>query len=145
MRNKKYSKPMMLMEQFVPQEYISGCDWEMSGWDPTTQTQLSNSTKFWVDMGVQGVIDETDYDPKAKYNTDGAGTGPAESAVKAWWLAANEKPEQIFNAGDAAARFEVFKRLQDEKKAGYVDAVRNPKNDNNHYYAGAIIRVLNHS
>ena len=78
MRNKKYSKPMMLMEQFVPQEYIYGCDWEMSGWGPTTQTQLSNSTKFWVDMGVQGVIDETDYDPKAKYNTDGAGTGPAD-------------------------------------------------------------------
>lgn len=135
--------PNMDVQVFTPQEYLAVCEYYMDGVDPVTGTTITSSTKFWIDSGVQGVIDAEDYYKFATNQTDGAGWGSVETLVKAWWADSNKEAEKIYNAGSSEQKYAKFSELQEQKLAGYVDAVVNP--GNNHYYAGSIKMSKNNS
>ena len=137
---KDYAKPFLRIELFCPQDFVAVCEYYMDGIDPINNASITSSTKFWLDDGNDGVINGSDYYKHATNQTDGAGSGPIESLVKAWWAISNDKAEDIYNATDKMA---VFRDYQEKGWAGYVDAVINPKND--HYYAGTIKFAKNNS
>lgn len=137
MGNKEYSKPVLEIERFVPQEYIAACDYYLDGIDPINNASIASSTKFWLDSGQDGIINGTDYDHKYVAQTDGAGWGDKEDLVKAWWAVDNNVGKDIY------ANPSKFAQYQSQGKAGYVDAVFDPSNS--HYHAGTVRMKKNSS
>ena len=137
MGKKEYSKPVMSLEVFKPQEYVAMCEYYLDGIDPINNTSITSSTKFWYDDGQDGIINGTDYDHHHVSQTDGAGWGYKDEVVKAWWAVDNNVGNDIY------AHPEKFADYQSDGKAGYVDAVYDPTDK--HYHAGTIRMKKNHS
>ena len=46
---KSYQKPLMVSEEFVPQEYVAACSPDIS-WQPKPNaTPYSSDSHFWID------------------------------------------------------------------------------------------------
>ena len=142
-RIEKWESLRLEAQEFLAQEFVAACEYYMDGIDPISGTNITSSTKFWLDSGTQGVIDGTDFEHSSTNQTDGAGWGPSESLVKAWWASSNNIGNAIYGAGDSTAKYAKFLEYQADGKAGYVDAVINPSN--HHYHAGSIKFSKNNS
>ena len=137
MGKKEYSKPVMRLEVFKPQEYVAVCEYYMDGIDPINNASINSSTKFWPDSNQDGVINGTDYSKHYTFQTDGAGWGSKDEIVKAWWAIGNTEGNHLHDHP------EDFEEYQANGWAGYVDAVYDPSNK--HYHAGTITVKKNHS
>ena len=142
-RIEKWESLRLETQNFMAHDFIAVCEYYMDGIDPISGTAITSSTKFWLDSGVKGVIDADDFNHHATNQTDGAGWGPTESLVKAWWAESNNVGNDIYDEVGADAKYAKFLYYQDLGKAGYVDAVINTSN--NHYHAGTIKFSKNNS
>lgn len=131
----------MFLESFQPQEYCSVCEFFIVPTDPDNSVQIHPSFKFWKDYGQNHIIDGTDYNHHYEYQTDGQeGWGDKDTYTWAWWAAGKNTADSIFNASN---KWEMFLEKQAQGRAGHVEAVINPQNE--HYHAGHVTEVRNHS
>ena len=57
MKKKSYQKPLMVSEEFVPQEYVAACSPDIS-WQPKPNaTPYSSDSHFWIDKNNNGILD----------------------------------------------------------------------------------------
>jgi len=56
MKKKSYQKPLMVSEEFVPQEYVAACSPDIS-WQPKPNaTPYSSDSHFWIDKNNNGIL-----------------------------------------------------------------------------------------
>ena len=56
MKKKSYQKPLMVSEEFVPQEYVAACSPDIS-WQPKPNaTPYSSDSHFWIDIHATTVV-----------------------------------------------------------------------------------------
>ena len=63
MKKKSYQKPLMVSEEFVPQEYVAACSPDIS-WQPKPNaTPYSSDSHFWIDKNNNGILDTNEQIP----------------------------------------------------------------------------------
>ena len=77
MKKKSYQKPLMVSEEFVPQEYVAACSPDIS-WQPKPNaTPYSSDSHFWIDKNNNGgekgqyVFEDTSKERLFAYKTKG--------------------------------------------------------------------------
>lgn len=52
MKKKSYQKPLMVSEEFVPQEYVAACSPDISWRPKPNATPYSSDSHFWIDKTI---------------------------------------------------------------------------------------------
>ena len=70
MKKKSYQKPLMVSEEFVPQEYVAACSPDIS-WQPKPNaTPYSSDSHFWIDKNNNGILDTNEQINSNRYTCD---------------------------------------------------------------------------
>ena len=76
MKKKSYQKPLMVSEEFVPQEYVAACSPDIS-WQPKPNaTPYSSDSHFWIDKNNNGILDTNEQINSNRYTCDNSGALP---------------------------------------------------------------------
>lgn len=76
MKKKSYQKPLMVSEEFVPQEYVAACSPDIS-WQPKPNaTPYSSDSHFWIDKNNNGILDTNEQINSNRYTRDNSGALP---------------------------------------------------------------------
>lgn len=137
MRNKKYSKPIMNLEVFTPQEYINSCDAVITNTFDGFSSFPPN-THFYPDTGIMGSLDADDYiDHRETYKKNWTEMEVNINDLLVYYWAAEQSIAQEISADLKNGYHNVYDSYVSSGQAGKV--VGFPKNPGgNQVVAGTI-------